>query len=261
MKTAVTSRGEAETPDTFFRGRIRILQSKGGYRFAVDAPLLADFIRTRESDDALELGAGNGVISLLLSIKPFRHIIAVEIQPSLADLARRNIVLNGLEGKIQIALGDVREFDPGRTFDLIFSNPPYITKGGGYLSRTSEKSIAKHELHGDIGDFLRAAAGRLKPDGRACFIFPERRREDFIRAAESCGLLVRAVRSVHPRKGEPSNLFLSESRFSAGPAITLPPLVLFGPKGGYTKEAEEIFSGRTVLPIWDDVAGVPSRPV
>jgi len=100
MKLKRNVKGKDETLDTFYSGRILVLQKKEGYRFSVDAPLLADFIRTRGSDELLELGAGNGIISLLLSIKPFRHITAVEIQAPLADLARRNVKLNNLEEKI-----------------------------------------------------------------------------------------------------------------------------------------------------------------
>ncbi|MCX6574654.1 MAG: methyltransferase, partial [Candidatus Aminicenantes bacterium] len=124
--TSPTTPREGETLDAFYHGRVRILQKKNGYRFSVDAPLLADFIRTRPEDEALELGTGSGVISLLLSVKAFRRITALELQAGLADLARRNVELNGLGGRIEIVEADLRTYEPGRTFDLIFSNPPYI---------------------------------------------------------------------------------------------------------------------------------------
>jgi tRNA1Val (adenine37-N6)-methyltransferase len=244
MKTAEPLRRDDETLDTFYRGRIKVLQGKKGYRFAVDAPLLADFIRTRDTDDILEIGAGNGIISLLLSIKPFGHVTALEIQETLAALARRNVAANGLEGRIEVLPGDFRAYDPGRKFDLIFSNPPYIRKSTGYLSATAEKSVAKHEIHGEVEDLLRKTAEWLKEDGRACFIYPERRRKDFVAAAASNRLLVRRMRSVHPRAGEPANLFLAELGFAAGKPEVMPLLVLFSSDGKYTDEAEAIFSGR-----------------
>ena len=70
-------KGEDETLDTFYHGRIRVFQKKKGYRFSIDAPLLADFVRTKETDQILELGTGNGILSLLLSIKPFAHLTAL----------------------------------------------------------------------------------------------------------------------------------------------------------------------------------------
>ncbi len=246
MKTRTVPRHDDESLDAFFRGRIRILQKKKGYRFSVDAPLLADFIRTKESDLALELGTGCGVISLLLSVKPIRHVTALEIQPALADLARRNVDLNNLKPKITVVEEDWRAFRPERKYDLIFSNPPYIRKETGFLSRTTEKSIAKHELRGDIGDLMTLTADWLAPNGRACFIYPEKRRTDFVEAAEKAKLKVRLSREIRPRKNMPANLFLCEvgliSELSQEEVLS--PLVLFSPDGGYTAEAEAIFAGR-----------------
>ncbi len=257
---------DGETLDAFYRGRIRVLQSKTGYRFSVDAPLLADFIRTRPDDEALELGTGSGVVSLLLSVKPFRRITAIEIQPGLAGLARRNVGLNGLGDRIEVIEADLRTYEPGRAFDLVFSNPPYIRRATGFLSASAEKSAAKHELHGAIGEILRKTAAWLAPDGRASFVYPEKRREELLAAAGEAGLGVRRLRFVHPRDGEPPNLFLielsralergeraderkgrldrvSEASGRQGAPELMPPLVLFGPDGRYTAEAEAVFSG------------------
>jgi tRNA1Val (adenine37-N6)-methyltransferase len=244
MKTAEPRPRSGETLDSFYRGRIRVIQQKRGYRFSVDAPLLADFIRTRKSDEILEVGAGNGIISLLLSLKPFRRITAIEIQKGPAGLARRNVALNGLGDRIEVVRTDYRDFRPGRKFDLVFSNPPYIRKATGFLSRVTEKSVAKHEIHGDIGDLMAKTAEWLKKDGRACFIFPERRREDFLGAASANGLRLRRLRSIRTRAGEPGNLFLAEMGFTCGRPKTLPPLVLYYRAGRSTAEAEAIFSGR-----------------
>lgn len=243
MKDPGRLRREDETLDAFHHGRVRVLQKKKGYRFSVDAPLLADFVRTRAGDEALEIGTGSGIISLLLGARPFRRITALEIQPELADLARRNVLLNGREGRIEVVEADFRTYEPDRKFDLVFSNPPWIRKSSGFLSRSAEKSAAKHELHGDIGDSLGKTAEWLEPDGRACFVYPEKRREDFARAADRLRFRVLRFRQVLPREGEPANLFLVELGFAAVHPEIMPPLVLFGPDGKYTAAAEAVFSG------------------
>jgi tRNA1(Val) A37 N6-methylase TrmN6 len=244
MKTKRPSRTEDESLDTFYHGRILVLQKKRGYRFSVDAPLLADFIQTGEHDSLLELGTGTGIISLLLSIKPFRRIVALEIQASLASLARRNVQLNGLEDRIVVLCQDLRDYHPGEKFDVIFSNPPYIRKQGGQLSSSSEKSIAKHELSCDIFDIMRKTGELLNPEGRSYLIFPAEREEDLREAVERSRLKIRTLRYVHSRRHESPNLLLAECGFrSAGKSI-LPPLILYGEKGRYTREAEQIFRGR-----------------
>lgn len=253
MTSPADLRRDDETLDAFYHGRVRVLQKKKGYRFSVDAPLLADFVRTRDEDEALDLGTGSGIISLLLGVKPFRRITALEIQPGLADLARRNVELNGLGGRIEVVEADLRTYEPGRAFDLIFSNPPYIRGATGHLSRSAEKSAAKHELHGGISDILEKTAMWLAPEGRACFVYPEKRRADFARAANAHDLRVLRFGHVLTRAGEPPNLFLVEMGFAAGEAggpgeaavepEIMPPLVLYGPDGKYSAAAEAVFAG------------------
>lgn len=244
MKLTSQLKGENETLDTFFSGRILVLQKKKGYRFSVDAPLLADFIRTKASDELLELGTGNGIISLLLSIKPFKSIAAVEIQESLADIARRNVKLNNLEEKIQIIEEDLRAFRPEKKFDIVFSNPPYIKKKGGHLSPSAEKSIAKHELKCNINDIVKKTYELLKEDGRAYFIYPAKRKDDFTRILKQYSLEIKTLRFIHPRPGTPPNLFLAEVSFSSRKSEILPPFILYDEKGEYSAEANKVFQGR-----------------
>jgi len=244
MKLSSPLKGEDETLDTFYLGRILVLQKKRGYRFSIDAPLLADFIQTKPSDEALELGAGSGIISLLLSIKPFKHITAVEIQDSLADLARRNVKINKLEKKISVIQEDLLQYQPGQKYDVIFSNPPYIRKGEGHLSLSEERSVARHELKCDIFAVMRKTAELLHEEGRAYFIFQAKRKSDLYRAVEESGLMIDSVRFIHPREGRPPNLFLVSCNFSSRQETVLPPFVLYDKKGAYTPEAEEIFRGR-----------------
>jgi tRNA1(Val) A37 N6-methylase TrmN6 len=233
-----------ETLDCFYQGRVLVLQRKNGFRFSVEAPLLADFITTTETDELIEVGTGCGIIPLLLSIKPFKHIVALEIQPGLAELTKRNVLLNNLEGRITILQKDFRDYSPFRKFDVVFSNPPYIPKNSGHLSPSKEKNIAKHELFCSIEDLLVWTKKWLKETGRAFFIFPDCRREEFELELQKQELKIRTIRLVHPRENEPASFFLTECAFNVEAFQAIPPLILFGQDGKYTKEAEEIFAGR-----------------
>lgn len=235
---------EDETLDSFYAGRIRILQKKKGYRFSLDAPLLADFIQTESRDEMLELGAGSGIISLLLSVKPFSHITAVELQPALADLARRNVRLNHLGNRITVKEMDLRSFSPERTFDKIFSNPPYYKRGKGQISHSQERAIARHEITCDIFDIMKITADCLNPDGSAYFIYPCRQEDYFMEALHRYALGIRCRRNVVPRADSPPNLFLSAVDFAEEDAKLLPPLIMYEEEGRYSREAEEIFRGR-----------------
>ncbi len=235
---------EDETLDTFYHGRVRVLQKKHGYRFSVDAPLLADFILTHPRDELLELGSGNGIIPLLLSLKPFRHITALEIQESLYDLALRNVRLNRLESRITVLRQDLIRFGPPHKFDVVFSNPPYLARGSGHVGASPEKAVAKHEIKCDISDIMRVTAERLKSGGRAFFIYPFARRRPFFHAFESRGLRLRRERPVLPYACRKPNLFLTELGFGSVAPQVESPLVLFDEDGEYTGEARDIFAGR-----------------
>lgn len=236
-----------ETLDDFYRGKVRLIQPKKGYRFATDAPLLAAFTKIRPGDDVCELGTGNGVVAVLLGFKPFRHLTAVEIQPRLADMARRNIAGNGLAGRVEVVEADFREWRPRRRFDAVASNPPYHEQKTGFPCPNPEKAIAKHEVTCDIMGLMRAVSELLKPAGRAFFVYPAAREGDFRRAAGEFGMRPARIRRIHPRTDQEPSLFLSELRFEAvfsGEEEVLPPLVLHpSAGGGFSPEVEAMLEG------------------
>lgn len=233
-----------ETTDAFYKGRVVVRQRKDGYRFALDAPLLADFIRTKPGERLLELGTGSGIIALLLGRRRFDRLTALEIQPRLAALACRNVRLNGFQDRIAVLRADLRRYRPRRRFDVVFSNPPYIRKGTGFLSSSPEKSVAKHEIKCDIVEIMQATSRCLKRGGRAYFVYPALRADDFAAAADAFGLHVRRRRFVHPRPGEPASLFLAECRRERGSCRTAAPLILRDAENRDTPEARRIYEGR-----------------
>lgn len=239
--------GLDETLDGFYRGRVRILQSKTGYRFALDAPLLADFAVLRPGEGVLELGTGCGVIPVLLGGRAFRRLTAVEIQPGLAALARRNVALNGLAGRVEVLRADFRTWRTKRRFDVVLSNPPYIKGRTGFLSASKEKSLAKHELVCDMASVLAAAARMLKPEGRAYFIYPAARADELASAAADQRLAVRARRFVRPKPGAPPAFVLAELGFGAFRTKKLRDLVLRTAAGADSAAAKRIYEGRPAV--------------
>ena len=120
-----------ETLDILLGRKVKVIQSKYGYRFAIDAIILANFVHLRRGERVLELGTGCGIILILLALRylEVREFFGLEIQKRLAHQAKRNIELNGLEEKIQILCADMKNikglFSP-LSFDVVISNPPYF---------------------------------------------------------------------------------------------------------------------------------------
>lgn len=243
MENLLWLKREDETLDSFYHGQILVLQKKKGYRFSVDAPLLADFIQTKDNEELLEIGGGCGIISLLLSLKPFKHITCLEIQPSLADLARRNVVLNRLEDKITVIEADIRFYQPGKKFDVIFANPPYFKLKSGWLGSSEEKVIARHEIALQAPEIIEKIVELLKPEGRCCLIYPINRYKEIIKLITEHGLKIWRERLVLSKIDRPPRFFLVEAGFLEKPKEEMSALILFGPDGKYTAEAKRIFAG------------------
>lgn len=235
-----------ETLDTLFGGRLRILQKKGGYRFSIDALLLAHFAEPRSTDRIIDLGTGCGVMPLIIAFrKKTGKIAGVEIQPSLADLARRNATLNRLSTRIKILEKDLRDLEGKNVrgiFDLVLSNPPYRKVGAGRVNPRLEKALARHEFKATLRDVLRAAQYLLKEKGRLAMIYPASRAAELIQEMRQIHLEPKRLQFVHSHLKEEARLMMVEG-FKEGHAQVrvLPPLILYDSVGNYTPEAQQLF--------------------
>ncbi len=240
------------TLDPFLGGQLRFHQPKRGYRFSVDAPLLAGFVTVGPDDTAADLGAGCGVVGILLAhFHPFRRLVAVEVQDVLAALARRNVQLNGFASRIEVRHQDVKDFaagEPSGSYDLVVSNPPFHPVGATRPSTDRQRAVARQEILLEPGGLFAAAARLLRPGGRMGLIHRPWRWPELQQLMAAEGLQPARVRHVLPREDEEPNLILVEA-VKGAPAVLseLEPLVLFRRPGLYTAEAEALLKGGTPL--------------
>ena len=210
--------------------KINLIQKKDGLTFGTDAFLLASFIKPRKSGRALELGAGTGIISLLLAAKEkFSEIHALEVQEDFATLTARNVEINGLEDKIKISCLDVRELRASSfgEFDVVFSNPPYMTTECGKRNESDYKYIARHEVCGGISDFAAAAYRALKHGGKFYVVWRPDRLCDLICALRNNRLEPKIMTLVcADEKSEPSMVLVSATKGGASGMTLTAPLIL-----------------------------------
>lgn len=244
--TEAALRESSETVDELLEGRLRVLQKKRGYRFSLDAILLAHFIRLKDRDAALEFGAGSAVISLILARRSQgRKITGIEIQSGLADMARRSVLMNGLEGRVEIVCGDVRDIrslcEP-QSFRVVFFNPPYRRKASGRINPRTEKALARHEIEGSLRDFLAAAKYVLKEKGAVFVVYPAERLVELLHRMRLEGLEPKQLRMVHTKRSSEAVLALVEGIKGGGEELkVLPALFIYHEAGGYTEEMAELF--------------------
>jgi tRNA1Val (adenine37-N6)-methyltransferase len=231
---------EGETLDSICGGRIELLQRRGGYRFNLDALILAHFaaeVSAPSRGPTIELGTGIGVVALVMALKFGREdITALEIQPRLRQLAERNVRRNRAERRIQVVEGDLRasfQTFQAKSFAHVVCNPPYRPVRAGHVSTNRERAIARHEILCSANDVAASAEHLLRDKGGLSAIYPAARLCELLEALRSRGLEPKMLRVVHPRAQSPAKLALVHGvKGGKSQLHILPPLVLHEGEGG-----------------------------
>jgi len=239
------------TSDTLFNGRLICDQHLDGYRFSVDAVLLSHFIPFyRHGDRVLDLGAGCGVISLLLAYRwPHVSVTALEVQKPLAQLCLRNVLRNHFDGRISVVEGDLRRIGlllPPESFDVVIVNPPYRKKKSGRKNSGREQMIARHEVLATIAEVAGAASYAVKNRGKVAVVYPASRLPSLVNELVQNRLQPKRLQIVYSYPKGPARLVLVEAVKNGGEELAvLPPLFIYGqPRGRkYSEELQVLYRG------------------
>jgi tRNA1Val (adenine37-N6)-methyltransferase len=226
---------------------LQIYQHKSGYRFSADAVLLSSFVNIRRLNKIADLGAGSGIIGLLLAKKyPSAGITLIELQEGLARLANRNAAINGLHDRVSVVQSDIRKLKFGHgmlhSFDLAVSNPPFRKTKTGLISPSDERAMARHEIHLPAADLMKAAFSLLKHHGRLCIIHLPERLAEVMAAMRQHNLEPKRLRFVHSNLQSEAKMVLIEAVKEGKSGLLVErPLYLYDADGQYTDEMLEIY--------------------
>lgn len=237
---------ETERIDELQRNGYRIIQDPGRFCFGMDAVLLSGFARAKEGDSVLDLGTGTGIIPILMEAKTrASRFFALEIQEESADMARRSVALNGLEKKIQVVTGDIKEAEKyfnASSFDVITCNPPYMIGKHGLVNPDAPKAIARHEILCTLEDVIRQAAFLLKPGGSFYLVHRPFRLAEILSLLVAAKLEPKRMRLVYPYVDKEPNMVLLQAVRGGKSRVTVEkPLIIFEKPGVYTKEIHEVY--------------------
>ena len=225
---------------------LKLIQRPDAFRFGTDSVLLAHFAAPRRGEVAADLGCGTGAIALLMAGRqPGMTVDAVELQPDIADMAARSVAINGMEARVRVRCGDMRqiwrELGAGR-YSLAVCNPPDGRSGAALESLSETKRLARHE--GDLTPLAvaEAAAKLLKNGGRFCAVYPAPRAYELMRAMDDAGIAPKRIRTVHGVQGRAPKFVLLEGVKQGGEGLHwLEPLVLRHVDGSFTDQWHEIY--------------------
>ena len=225
---------------------LHIIQHPQAFRFGMDAVLLADFTRVRSNERIADMGTGTGILTLLLSQKNATcSFEAFEIQPEMADMAARSVMLNGLEERIKVHTADMRkawQITGREKIHAVVCNPPYGKRGGTLTNETSTVSIARHEADCTIEDVAASCAAVLRNSGRLNIVFPAQRMLELCDALRKSRLEPKRIRMVCAHVDDPPYLVMVEAMKNAKPQLLwMPPLVVYNKDGSTTDEIKRIY--------------------
>ena len=237
---------ENELIDDLQRNGYKIIQNPSKFCFGMDAVLLSGFAQVKKDERALDLGTGTGIIPLLLSAKTEGiHFTGLEIQEESADMARRSVALNGLEEKIEIVTGDIKDASArfgASSFDVITTNPPYMIGDHGLKNDNEAKTIARHEILCDLEDVLRESSRILKTHGRFYMVHRPFRLAEILGKMSEYRLEPKRMRLVYPYIDKEPNMVLIEGLKDGRARMTVEkPLIVYREPGVYMPEIYDIY--------------------
>ncbi|MBR5156103.1 MAG: tRNA1(Val) (adenine(37)-N6)-methyltransferase [Clostridia bacterium] len=231
----------------------RIIQNPDWFCFGVDAVLLADFAaRTiKPKSCVLDMCTGNGIIPILLAEKTTASFVdGIEVQKSVADMAKRSILLNDIWDRVKITCGDLKDSHDifGKAqFDAVTCNPPYKENFGGLKNSTDVVTIARHEILCNLEDIIESAEKVLKPSGKLYLIHRPERLADILCLMRKYRIEPKRLRFVHPSQSKVATMIMVEGAKHGKAKLFLdPPLYVHNEDGSYTDEINKIY-GRKEL--------------
>ncbi len=207
---------------------LSLIQKTGGLTFGTDALLLAGYINGKFKN-AAELGSGSGIISMLaLTRRKCDICTAYEVQEEYAELTRRNAEYNSLSDRLDSVCKDIRDIDVSELCDIVFTNPPYMKANSGANNKAQKKSFARHELNGDISDFISASKRLLKFGGAFYAVYRPDRLTDLICAMRNFGIEPKRTTFVYANlNSEPSMLLIEGKKGGKSGMRVTKPLIIY----------------------------------
>lgn len=235
-----------ERIDELQRNGYRIIQNPERFCFGMDAVLLSGFARAKKQERCLDLGCGNGIIPILMEAKTEgKHFTGLEIQPESADMARRSVALNGLQDRIDIVEGDIKDTSKifgASSFHVVTTNPPYMTAQHGLTNVYEAKTIARHEVLCNLEDIIRESARLLMPGGRFYMVHRPFRLAEIISLMVQYRMEPKRMRLVYPYVDREPNMVLIEGLRGGKSRMTVEkPLIVYKEPGKYTDEIYDVY--------------------
>lgn len=226
---------------------LKIVQNEKWFCFGVDAVLLSDFAKKmKKGAKLLDLGTGTAILPILLSAKTdYEKAVGVEVQEELCKMARKSVMLNGLENRIEILCKNIKELNENfekNTFDVVITNPPYKKERSGIINENIQKVISRHEIEANLEDFIKISFDLLKDKGEFYMVHHPERLTDILFYMRKYKIEPKNLKFVFSRQNKIPKLVLIKGVKNAKAFLNVEPnLYIYDDNGNYTDEFLKIY--------------------
>ncbi len=241
-----------ETLDNLQLKGIHIIQKKDGFRFGVDAVLLANFAKVKKNSTVIDLCSGTGIVPFIIAGKSnAKSIVGIEIQEEFVDMANRTAKYNNLKDKVSFRHEDLKNtlaLKKLERADVVTVNPPYKLCKSGIVNRDDKNAIARHEICCNLEDVIIAARIVLKDNGRLFMVHRPERIVDILTLMRKYKIEPKRIRFIHPKPGKSPNIVLVEGQRDGGAFLKIEdPLYIHLDDESYSEELREIYDSKELI--------------
>ncbi len=189
--------------------KFEIKQSSKVFRVGTDGVLLGALASVTQSKNALEVGVGTGLISLMLAQRNSKlNIKGIDINPLAALLAKENFEASSYSSRLSVEKIDFKELSKRGSYDLIVSNPPYFLP-----NHSSKDKIARQTLHLNFPELIEGVGRHLSSHGTFSVIIPSQFKDEFAEYAVRVGLFLSRMVSIRGTHSGPVVRVILEFKF------------------------------------------------
>lgn len=237
---------DGETLDDLQLKDICIIQKRGGFRFGIDAVLLANFANVKKKHKVMDLCTGTGIVPFIIKGKKEpQKIVGLEIQNEFVEMANRSIKINGFNDTMEFLHGDLKDKELLKSigrFDVVTVNPPYKLEKSGIVNPNDKYAIARHEVMCNLDNVIEACRIVLKDNGRLYMVHRPERLADIFCIMRKYKIEPKRVQMVHPNTKKSANILLVEGQRDGGAYLKWePPIYVYNDDGSFSKEINEIY--------------------
>lgn len=241
-----------ETLDDLQLKGIHIIQKKNGFRFGVDAVLLANFTKVKNNSKVIDLCSGTGIVPFIIAGKSnVKDIKGIEIQEEFVEMANRTAIYNNLKDRVSFLNEDLKNAHALKKIekaDVVTVNPPYKLCNAGIVNRDDKNAIARHEICCNLEDVIIAARMVLKDNGRLFMVHRPERIVDILTLMRKYKIEPKRIKFIHPKPGKSPNIVLVEGQRDGGAFLKIDdPLYIHLEDDTYSKELREIYKSEELI--------------